>query len=46
MNHYIVEKQIDLTKGPELRIDEVMTPKEVTVERIDELEITGAIWNG
>ncbi|EOA2897807.1 single-stranded-DNA-specific exonuclease RecJ [Enterococcus faecium] len=39
MNQYIVDRQIDLTRGPELRIDEVLLPNEVTVERIDELKL-------
>ena len=39
MNQYIVDHQIDLMRGPELRIDEVLLPNEVTVERIDELKL-------
>ncbi|MDO2196987.1 hypothetical protein Q2427_25125, partial [Escherichia coli] len=31
MNQYIVDRKIDLTRGPELRIDEVLLPNEVTV---------------
>ncbi|MGJ0748732.1 single-stranded-DNA-specific exonuclease RecJ [Enterococcus durans] len=39
MNHYVVEQGIDLTKGPALRIDEIMTPKDATVELIDALKL-------
>ena len=46
MNQYIVDHQIDLMRGPELRIDEVLLPNEVTVERIDRAETIGAIWYG
>lgn len=39
MNHYVVEQGIDLTKGPALRIDEILTPKDATVELIDALKL-------
>lgn len=39
MNRYVLEKKIDLTKGASLFIDEVLTPKEVTVDLIEELKL-------
>ncbi|MBE6173361.1 MAG: single-stranded-DNA-specific exonuclease RecJ, partial [Enterococcus faecium] len=39
MNAYIEEKKIDLSKGPALTIDEVVSPKDVTVEQIATLKL-------
>lgn len=39
MNAYIEEKQIDLSKGPVLVIDEIVSPKDVTVEQIATLKL-------
>lgn len=39
MNAYIEEKQIDLSKGPVLAIDEIVSPKDVTVEQIATLKL-------
>lgn len=39
MNQYVFEQSIDLTKGATLVIDEVLTPKDVTVDLIEELKL-------
>ncbi|OTP11963.1 single-stranded-DNA-specific exonuclease RecJ [Enterococcus sp. 10A9_DIV0425] len=39
MNQYIEKNQIDLSKGPVLMIDEVVSPKDITVEGIESLRL-------
>lgn len=39
MNQYVSEQKIDLTKGAALPIDEVLTPKDVTIELLNELKL-------
>ncbi|WP_459914083.1 single-stranded-DNA-specific exonuclease RecJ [Enterococcus thailandicus] len=39
MNEYVKENQIDLTKGPAMKIDEVLSPKDASLTLLDELKL-------